>query len=471
VTLNKFNLFIFFLLSSPCIVKQINAQEYTMPSFVHAIDACDMDMDGSNDIVVSCGYEDSIVIMNNDGYGNFELSYFHRITGSLICGCVDGDSLPDIIAGKGQLYYYKNLGDHSIDTGVPVMNFPEAFALYYLIDMNDDGWNDLTYDMNTHWGVYKNNGDLTFTNIIIGNDNATSPQPSIGYLNNDSLFDIIVSYSYEDGSQVTKYYINEGNLVFNANILNETVNKPLVSHLDTLFPDDLLLFYNPTPDVYLYENIGNSTFISRGFFNVMNTRGVYFADLADYNLDGYDDFSYTQCYWSGCTDSLYLEINDNWWSFLPAQQYYVGSLNFFKIRSIDLNGDDFPDFFMTGYNSNNKVKILWNNGDGTFSYLNPVSVNQLDLIKSNTISIYPNPFSINTIIDVPFNKRCVVNLKIFDIRGQELITLIKSKEISEGSHQFLWDGQDYWGKSCSSGIYIVVLDIDGEKYSKKIIRY
>ena len=86
-----FNILIF------CFLEITLAQEYTMPSFVHAIDACDMDLDGSNDIVVSCAYEDSIVILFNDGYGNFEPYYYGRQTGYLLCGCIDGDSLPDIV--------------------------------------------------------------------------------------------------------------------------------------------------------------------------------------------------------------------------------------------------------------------------------------------------------------------------------------------------------------------------------------
>jgi hypothetical protein len=38
-----------------CLIFQtaaVSSQEFTMPSFVHAIDACDMDMDGSVDIIV-----------------------------------------------------------------------------------------------------------------------------------------------------------------------------------------------------------------------------------------------------------------------------------------------------------------------------------------------------------------------------------------------------------------------------------
>lgn len=50
------------------IISPSYSQEFTMPSFVHAINACDMDMDGSIDIIASCGYEDTLVIIFNDGY-------------------------------------------------------------------------------------------------------------------------------------------------------------------------------------------------------------------------------------------------------------------------------------------------------------------------------------------------------------------------------------------------------------------
>ena len=94
----KFKIYhlLFFVLSIfifPC--KQSFSQEFTMPSFVHAIDACDMDRDGSMDIIASCGYENSLVILYNDGIGNFDLYYYGRTTGVAICGCVDGDSIPD----------------------------------------------------------------------------------------------------------------------------------------------------------------------------------------------------------------------------------------------------------------------------------------------------------------------------------------------------------------------------------------
>ena len=98
--LHRVLLILIFNILSNC----LHSQEFIMPSFVHAIDACDMDMDGSNDIIVSCAYEDSIVILFNDGFGNFEPYYYNRTTARIKCGCVDEDNNPDIIAGQGQMY-------------------------------------------------------------------------------------------------------------------------------------------------------------------------------------------------------------------------------------------------------------------------------------------------------------------------------------------------------------------------------
>jgi hypothetical protein len=180
-----------------------------MPSFVHAIDACDMDMDGSIDIVVSCAYEDSLVILYNDGVGNFQINAYHRITGFSICGCIDGDSIPDIITTKdGDLIFIKNNGDRTLEQGMVVETLGTTFPFECVVDMNNDGWNDLLYDINNEWGIYENNGDLTFTQIILGVDNDSKVNPSIGYFDEDSQKDIVVSYSYQNSILLLVIYFD-----------------------------------------------------------------------------------------------------------------------------------------------------------------------------------------------------------------------------------------------------------------------
>lgn len=448
------------------------SQEYAMPSFVHAIDACDMDMDGSNDLIVSCAYIDSLIILFNDGYGNFELYYYSRITGDALCGCIDGDGIPDIITGKEEyLYFIKNNADKTLGENIILTELSGPYTLYGLRDMNNDGWNDLIYDYPTYWGIFKNNGNLTFTNKIIGSDGGPA-KPSIGFFNDDSLPDIVVSYDANSRSQVTKYLINNGNFNFSFNTLNNVQYlDPIVSELNNLYPDDLSLFYTPTNEVHLFENTGNSNFILKNIHYINNSAGVYFANRADYNNDGFDDFSYIQGFWTGLTDSLYVELNDHNWSFERAQQYYIGTLNWFRIKSADLNGDHYPDFYMTGYDSNYKVKILWNNGDGTFSYLNPVGIRDSKSERNSVFDINPNPFLSNTNIKINCIEVTIVSLKIIDMQGIEIKSLINNQKKTKGIYQIKWNGTDNAGKDCKPGVYIVVLKMNEIQYSYKIIHY
>jgi hypothetical protein len=439
----------------PCNI--IHSQEFTMPSFVHAIDACDMDMDGSNDIIVSCANEDSIVILFNDGYGNFDPYYYGRNTQHVFCGCIDEDSLPDLITfTEGYIYFIKNNGNRTLGEGIVTIEMGATFPLNQIIDMNNDGWNDIVYARDTYWGIFINNGDLSFSNVILESDDGGPAQPSIGNFNNDSLPDIIISYSYSNRSQITKYLINNGNFNFTTSILNDFDYKPVVSNMDNNFLDDLTLFYNPTPEVHLFENIGDATFLLRGIHYTQNSAGVIFANCEDYNQDGYDDFSYSQCFWSGCTDSLYVELNDQNWSFLQAQQYFIGTLNWFRIKSADLNGDSYPDFYMTGYNGNNTVKILWNDGDGTFSYLNPVGVQDLTLNKNFTFKVNPNPFNTKTKINYSLDNESTIQIKVFNNLGQLVETITETGK-SKGSHSYDFDASEL-----NTGIYFCTLIVNGK---------
>ncbi|MBN1638524.1 MAG: S8 family serine peptidase [Ignavibacteriales bacterium] len=65
---------------------------------------------------------------------------------------------------------------------------------------------------------------------------------------------------------------------------------------------------------------------------------------------------------------------------------------------------------------------------------------------------YPNPFNPTTNIkfDLPINS--VVNLKVYDILGQEVITIL-NKELSAGYHNYKWDATNF-----SSGVYIIRLE-------------
>ena len=350
------------------------------------------------------------------------------------------------------------------------MDLSGAYTLYDLVDMNNDNWNDIVYDYPDHWGIFKNNGDLTLTNKSIGSNSETNGRPSIGYLNSDLLPDILVSYSYSK-SQITKYQINNNDFNFSTYVLNELVFIPVISELDNEFPNDLILFRNPTPQVYLYENTGDANFVFKGIHNTLNTYGVIFTNANDYNQDGYDDFSYVQCSWVDCTDSLYIEMNDQNWSYEPAQQYYIGPIMSLKVNSIDLNNDNYPDFYITGYSTDTKIKILWNNGDGTFSYLNPVSVSEPNINPGKLLFVSPNPFTRQTSIEFINNLTDAITINITDLRGNLIYCKYDNQILGKGKYSFTWDGTDNLGDRCSPGIYLISLNSCRIHYSAKIILY
>ncbi len=65
---------------------------------------------------------------------------------------------------------------------------------------------------------------------------------------------------------------------------------------------------------------------------------------------------------------------------------------------------------------------------------------------------YPNPFNPSTAIRFDVPKTSSVNLKIYNVIGQEVATLL-SRELPAGAFKVYWNGTDKTGKDVSSGVY------------------
>jgi photosystem II stability/assembly factor-like uncharacterized protein len=85
---------------------------------------------------------------------------------------------------------------------------------------------------------------------------------------------------------------------------------------------------------------------------------------------------------------------------------------------------------------------------------------------------YPNPFNPETIIKYRIAARSHVRLKVLNVFGQEIRTLV-SAEMEEGNYKAIWDGKDELGGVVSSGIYFYRLSVSGAEnfvQTKKMIR-
>ena len=83
------------------------------------------------------------------------------------------------------------------------------------------------------------------------------------------------------------------------------------------------------------------------------------------------------------------------------------------------------------------------------------------------IQNYPNPFNPSTQIKFNLIKSDVVVLKIYDVLGKEIRTLVNEK-MNAGEKITVWDGLDNSGKSVASGSYFVKLETSAGVDSKKM---
>ena len=65
---------------------------------------------------------------------------------------------------------------------------------------------------------------------------------------------------------------------------------------------------------------------------------------------------------------------------------------------------------------------------------------------------YPNPFNPETSIRFDLPKDSYVTLKVYDVLGREIKTLV-SEFKPAGSYLVTWDGKDKYGRKVSSGVY------------------
>jgi len=81
---------------------------------------------------------------------------------------------------------------------------------------------------------------------------------------------------------------------------------------------------------------------------------------------------------------------------------------------------------------------------------------------------YPNPFNPSTTIVYNLPKSEHVTLKIYNLLGHEVKTLIDGVE-NAGSHSVMWDGTDNFGSKVTSGIYIYSIRYNDKLMTKRMM--
>ena len=78
---------------------------------------------------------------------------------------------------------------------------------------------------------------------------------------------------------------------------------------------------------------------------------------------------------------------------------------------------------------------------------------------------YPNPATTFTTISYNLTTKANVVLKVIDLAGKQLAILVKQQQ-NAGRQEFYWELSR---NNITSGMYILILQVDNKTYSRKII--
>ena len=80
---------------------------------------------------------------------------------------------------------------------------------------------------------------------------------------------------------------------------------------------------------------------------------------------------------------------------------------------------------------------------------------------------FPNPFNPRTTIAFHLQNSGETSLKIYDINGREIRTLLRGNHAA-GEHRVVWDGRNDGGNFVASGVYFYELKTEGQVSLRKM---
>ena len=150
-------------------------------------------------------------------------------------------------------------------------------------------------------------------------------------------------------------------------------------------------------------------------------------------------------------------------------QRYDGAFNLSDMAE-DIVLDDSANIYVTGFS---QISVTGDFNFVTIKYVQGQTAveerrDQLGVNGFNLYQNYPNPFNQETNIEYSLINPEYIILKIFNIKGQLVRTMV-SKHQNSGIHQVSWDGKDSQGNEVSTGIYFYKLKAGDFTQTKKMV--
>jgi len=253
-------------------------------------------------------------------------------------------------------------------------------------------------------------------------------------------------YSFSDGTDIFSYRILDSTIVIS------NINYYLVEIKDKY-----------ETDYYYNRQDSNNFYVRHDWSLFTNSEVKYYKKNAQLN----DSWTNT---FSGATNHIaYYKIIDT------STIYFYG--NSTKLKTLEITDSSLVDQLQ--YWSDDYGLLSVTDWEGASGYLLGCVIDGKvygDTIFTGIIKIdntipknyylsqnYPNPFNPTTKIDFNIPKSSYVTIKVYDILGREITTLI-NKELKPGRYTV-----DFNGNNLSSGVYIYVLKVNDFSEAKKMI--
>ena len=227
------------------------------------------------------------------------------------------------------------------------------------------------------------------------------------------------------------------------------------------------------------KNSSQSLFIDN-YYTADNGNVDYVISDA-FDLSGMPNatFLYDQCYAMKSTnnsESFRIEISNDcgvtWTNLVNKSGFGIGPSKIeANISYVPENTNwrsfsaDIPSQFLT---DGVKIKITLINGGGNNFYLDNLNITSNVGIHenrlSNTMMVYPNPFTDNASLVITSAKRDIATIKLMDMLGKEA-KLISNKEVNVGENTI-----SIARENLPAGVYLLQVDFEsGQKVTKKLI--
>ncbi len=369
---------------------------------------------------------------------------------------LDKDNDYDLIYGTsdGTIYYYQNIGTRTAPqfqynpNYFPVIRASGNAATASVADFDNDGDVDMiSGDWLGGFQYFRNDGTpfaprFTKTTSSFTSLNVSSySSPVFVDLDNDNDKDIVAG-----ALNGTVYcYINNGssftqNTTMFAGIDVGWISAPALTDIDNDGDKDMIVGAEDAPVLQFYKNQGGNVFVQDNSF-IAGVTSVRNGQPAFVDLDRDGDFDLV----IGGINGRLLYYQNTGTAISPSW-----SRNDAMLAEISVRQDAAPGF--ADFDGDGKADVILGEYNGNFSYYKnqmPTSVvDRREVPESFSLhQNYPNPFNPSTQIQFAIPTSGFVELKVFDLLGKEVATLVNG-QLEQGNYS-----ESFNAAGLTSGVY------------------